>query len=186
VSAIDDALEGIEGAPDAPPPDVCRALLEELARAIELGGATRFVRPPVAVADAFPDPWTPTPFGVGIVLLRLFAHADLALDVRMQVVREERELASRLTDRGVYVRPVDVQGEVATFEVGSPAGMVPVLEAVGGAALRSFAGASPYRGEAQSVDQRRGAIASAYLGFGVLAANAALMRDRGGGWGSFR
>lgn len=99
-AAIEAALAQLEDdAPESPPREVCAAMLAELAHAIEVGGFSRFVRAPVARDGAIRDPYLATPFGVGVVLLRLFDHAGLELDVRIRDVRTEAASERAATTR---------------------------------------------------------------------------------------
>ena len=170
--AIDELLGGLERAPNAPEPGVCAGLLEELARMIALGGAARFLRPPVAFEAALPDPWMPTPFGVGVVLLRLFDHAGLALDVKLRDGRDEANRTDTLSLDARLLRLIGVEDGRATFEIvsGGP-GAITVMEAVGAVALRALAAAAPYREDGIPMDTewaRRCTIMCVYLGLGAV------------------
>jgi hypothetical protein len=177
-AAIDHALASLEeDAPAAPPREVCAALLAELAHAIEVGGFMRFVRAPIDRAAAVPDAHGDTPYGVGVVLLRLFAHAGLELDVRVRDARAVRDPRGWVSGDTI-VRVVRVRDSVAIVDVGviGP-GFDYVIDHVGATALLALEQDDPYRTTPREVDDdllRRGAIWAVYLGLGVLAVDAAL------------
>jgi len=172
-------------------PDASRRdrLLSVVADLVARGGVGMFLAAPVKPGGAaFPEPWKPTKGGVEALLRRLAWHAG-GLGERSVTIKDDRlgapptehkpqtrveltevrqkELAFTL----VYVGEDDIVGTLA-HEIG-----------VAYAALHRPEEADPYRTQEQPViaieqdrDLERGSIATAYLGLGVLAANAAFQQ----------
>jgi len=159
-------------------------LLDVLALFVAKGGAAPLLLPPVEPGEqAFPEPWAPTRSGVALLLRRLAWHAGLDREIAIEDRRagappSERKPATRL-------ELLEIRRSSAVFAlgfigdddiVGTFAHEIGVAHAV----LNPPEGADPYRtAEAPVIsvdpdgDLERGAIATVYLGLGVLAANAA-------------
>jgi len=170
--------------PSTPSSETRQKLLVVLGELIARGGEAQFLLPPVAPGEeAFPDAWAPTRVGVQVLLRRLAWHAG----IERQIVIDDQRTGAPPTERkpSTRVELVDVRGKQARFAlgfvgtddvVGTLAHEVGTLFAV----LHRPDDPNPYRSaEAPALtpdpdrDPERGAVAAAYVGLGVLAANAA-------------
>lgn len=170
--------------PTKPSAEVREKLLVVLGEVIARGGEARFLLPPVAPGEAaFPDAWAPTRVGVQLLLRRLAWHAG----IEREILIDDQRTGAPPTERkpSTRVELVDVRGKQARFAlgfvgnddvVGTLAHEIGTLFAV----LNRPDDPSPYRSAEAPVltpdpdrDPERGAVAAAYVGLGVLAANAA-------------
>lgn len=159
-------------------------LLGVLGEFIARGGASPFLLPPVAPGEeAFPEPWAPSKVGAQLLLRRLAWHAG----IDREILIDDRRAGAPPTERkpATRVELVEVRGKQACFAlgfigdddvVGTLAHEIGTLHAV----LNRPDDPAPYRSAEPPVvtvdpdrDPERGAVASVYLGLGVLAANAA-------------
>lgn len=178
--------------PISPDADAREHLLSVLAEWIARSGESPFLLPPVAPGpENFPEPWAPTKAGVALLLRRLLSHA--ATDY--EVVIDDRRAGAPPTERKPATRCelVEVHGSKAVFTLG----FVGTDDVVGTlahevglvhAAMHRPGDPDPYRTAEPPViqvdhdrDAERGAVATVYLGLGVLAANAAFQQYSRGG-----
>ena len=176
-----------------PDPSTRERLLATLADFVARGGAAPLMLAPVAPGGAaFPEPWAPTRSGVMLLLRRLMWHAGLDREVELEDRRAgapptERKPATRLELIEVHRRHARFAlGFVGEDDVvGTLAHEVGLVHAV----LHRPDDADPYRSAEAPVlavdpdrDLARGAIATVYVGLGVVAANAAYQQySRPGG-----
>jgi hypothetical protein len=183
------SLAELPGAPAAPSAEERAELLDILGELVAAGGPERLLLPPVTPGDEdFPEPWTPTPFGVATLLRRLFAHAQVPMDV---LVRDRRADAGPAPRRPTTeVELVAVRGgraRFSLFSIGADDIGGTLAHEVGVAARMALVRrASPYRMPAVAMpgetDRLRGSVAAVYLGLGVLATNAAFQEYLGGSY----
>jgi hypothetical protein len=178
--------------PISPDTETREHLLNVLAELIARSGAATFLLPPVEPGgERFPEPWAPTKPGVALLLRRLLWHAG----EDREVVIEDRRHGAPPTERKpatrcelVEVRPtkaVFVLGFIGEDDiVGTLAHEVGMLHAV----THRPEETDPYRTAEPPVlqveadrDGVPGAVATVYLGLGVLAANAAFQQYSRGG-----
>jgi len=170
--------------PSEPDVETRDHLLDVLGEFVARAGAGPLLLPPVEPGDAaFPDSWATTRAGVALLLRRLAWHAGL--DRAIEV--EDRQVGARPTERkpATRVTLVEVRRGAAVFAlefIGADDVAGTLAHEIGAAfaVLHPPSGIDPYRtAEAPAiavdpdVDLERGSIAAAYLGLGVLAANAA-------------
>lgn len=178
--------------PISPDEDTREHLLSVLANFITRSGATSFLLPPVAPgANSFPEPWAPSKGGVALLLRRLLWHAGIDREVEI----DDRRHGAPPTERKPATRCelVEVRPTKAVFElgfigdddvVGTLAHEIGLLHA----ATHRPEEPDPYRTAEPPViaidherDDEPGAVATVYLGLGVLAANAAFQQYSRGG-----
>lgn len=163
------------------------ALLDTVAELIARGGAGPFLAPPVIPGEAaFPEPWRPSRAGVAALLRRLAWHADNRraielIDERLGAPPTERKPATRV--ELTAVRPSALVFRLDFVGQDDVAGTLAHELGVAHAVLNRPGAAEPYRSTAPTDldveparDHERGAIATIYLGLGVLAANAAFQQ----------
>jgi len=169
-----------------------RWLTDQLAELIARSGWETFALAPlVRASDSFfPDRYVHGPAGVRTVARRILRHAGLD-EVRVRVVDGRAPEAGRagtlLQQTAIeFVSLADDLLVLELTELGAPEDVVPsVAHCVGRAyreqrALDRVAVAGPYRGEDEgsatddeTLEAQRATVAAVYLGFGILAANAA-------------
>lgn len=168
-------------------------LLATLADLIARGGAKPFLVEPIAPGvDAFPEPWQPSRAGVKLLLRRLLWHAGIEREIEL----DDRRFAGALpTERkpATRVELLEVHGDKAVFALGfigddEIAGTLAHEVGTIHAVLHRPDENDPYRTAEPPVlvvdhdhDPERGSVATAYLGLGVLAANAAYQQYSRGG-----
>ena len=197
--------------PDAPKRERLLAVLGEL---IATGGATPLLRAPVEPGKAaFPEPWAATKPGIVLLLRRLLWYAGITREIE---VDDQRPAKPPISERRLQtnVSFADVTAERSDSESGQPGSMTRgrarfTLGLIGEddiagtlahevgvlyAAMHRQAKTDPYRSAVPPLitvdpdhDLERGAVATIYLGLGVLAANAAYQQYSGngrfnGGW----
>ena len=172
--------------PASPTTERTERLLDTLAELVARGGASSFLAPPVVPGvDAFPEPWRATRGGVAALLRRLAWHAG---DART-IVLEDRRLGAPPTERKPATRaavqrvtPKEIVVRLELIGEDDVAGTLAHEIGVAHAAINRPERADPYRVAEQPVieieeeDLERGAVATVYLGLGVLAANAAFQQ----------
>jgi hypothetical protein len=178
--------------PISPDVDTREHLLNVLAELIARSGPAPLLLAPIEPgATNFPEPWAPTKAGVALLLRRLLWHAGITRDVEIADRRHgapptERKPATRC--ELLEIRPTKVQFELGFVGeddiVGTLAHEVGILHA----ATHRPEEPDPYRTAEPPVlhvdhdrDAEPGAIATVYLGLGVLAANAAFQQYSRGG-----
>ena len=173
--------------PSAPDAGTREHVLAQLAELVARAGRERFLQPPVAPGpQAFPDPWAQTPAGVQVLVRRLAWHAGLAACGVREIVIADRRTGRPVTERmpATRIEALEVRDGAATFVLGfvghdDVVGTAAHEVGVVFAALHRPGQADPYRSaeppaiEVEAGDAERGSLATAYLGLGVLAANAA-------------
>ncbi len=182
----------LPSAPDAATRERVEGVLAEL---IARGGAERFLRAPVEPGvKTFPDRWAPTRVGVELLVRRLAWHAGLEREGVRKIVVDDRRAGRPVTERmpATRIEAAQVRAGRASFVLGFVGGDDVVGTAahevgVVFAALNRPGQPDPYRSaeppaiEIDASDLERGSIATAYLGLGVVAANAAFQEYSRGG-----